>query len=64
MRRRKGGRKGGREGGRGCTGVVVAFNDRNCQGDLRHAQGVGLQGRRESLGEVRLLSMKGKGGSV
>jgi len=51
--RKKGGREGGREGG--LTGVVVALNDSNGQGNLRHAEGVGLQGRVEGLGEVRLL---------
>ena len=54
---KKGGRNGGREGGRegGLTGVVVALDDSNGQSDLRHAEGVGLQGRVEGLGEVRLL---------
>ena len=50
---RYGRKKGGREGG--LTGVVVALNDGNGQSDLRHTEGVGLQGRVEGLGEIRLL---------
>jgi hypothetical protein len=55
--KRGGGTEGEREGGRegGLTGVVVALDDSNGQSDLRHAEGVGLQGRVEGLGEVRLL---------
>lgn len=51
--RKKGGREGAREGL--LTGVVVALNDGNGQSDLRHAEGVGLQGRVKGLGEIRLL---------